>query len=306
MRDATQIEAIRQFNRFYARKIGVLGERLLDSEFSLTEGRVVYELAQRDGCAASDIAAALGLDAGYLSRILERLAHKRYLARKVASTDGRRRDLTLTPAGRRAFARIDARSRDDLAAIIAPLDDRRRLELTAAMHTIRQALGDAEPENAPVIFRSHRPGDIGWVVQRHGEIYFAEYGWNEEFEALVAGICAEFVQHLDPGRERCWIAERDGRRIGCVFLVSRSRTIAKLRMLLVEPEARGLGLGRRLVDECIGFARQAGYRKIALWTQGNLDAARNIYAEAGFVRVTQQSHHSFGHDLVAETWELRL
>jgi len=174
MRDATQIEAIRQFNRFYARKIGVIGERLLDSEFSLTEGRVVYELAQRDGCAASDIAAALGLDAGYLSRILERLAHKRYLARKVASTDGRRRDLTLTPAGRRAFARIDARSRDDLAAIIAPLDDRRRLELTAAMHTIRQALGDAEPENAPVIFRSHRPGDIGWVVQRHGEISHVE------------------------------------------------------------------------------------------------------------------------------------
>jgi DNA-binding MarR family transcriptional regulator/N-acetylglutamate synthase-like GNAT family acetyltransferase len=306
MRDAADIEAIRQFNRFYTRKIGLLGERLLDSEFSLTEGRVVHELAQRDGHAASEIAAELGLDAGYLSRILKRLAHKRYLARKVASADGRRRDLALTAAGRRAFTRIDARSRSDLAAMIKPLDGEQRLALTAAMHAIRQALGDAAPETAPVMIRYLRPGDIGWVVQRHGEIYFGEYGWNEEFEALVAGIAAEFVQHLDPQRERCWIVERGGRRIGCVFLVAKSRTIAKLRMLLVEPDARGLGLGRRLVDECVGFARQAGYRKIALWTQSNLDAARNIYAAAGFVRVAQESHHSFGHDLVAETWEMRL
>jgi DNA-binding MarR family transcriptional regulator/N-acetylglutamate synthase-like GNAT family acetyltransferase len=306
MSNQKDIEAIRQFNRFYTQKIGVLRENLLDSEFSLTEGRVVYELAHRDAATASDLARDLDLDAGYLSRILKRLERKRYLARTVAGADSRRRDLALTAAGRRAFARIDARSRRDLAAIVKPLSDLQRRSVVEAMRTISSALDTRSAADAPLLLRPHRSGDIGWVVQRHGELYSREYGLNEEFEALVAQIAAEFIQHLDPEREHCWIAERDGRRLGCVFLVAKTKTVAKLRLLLVEPEARGSGLGRRLVGECIRFAREAGYRKLALWTQSNLDAARAIYASSGFACVSTQAHHSFGHDLLAETWELTL
>jgi DNA-binding MarR family transcriptional regulator len=257
---AHDIAAIRAFNRFYTFKIGVLLEGLLDSEFSLTEVRVLYELAHRSGASASTLASELNLDAGYLSRILKRFEAYRYLVRKAEDTDARRRTLRLTARGRRAFATLDARSREDVAKLVRPLSDSQRHGIVDAMEAIRTALDAEETSAARVILRRHRPGDIGWVVQRHGELYSREYAWNEDFEALVAQIAAEFIQKLDPTRARCWIAERAGRRIGCVFVVRKTTTVAKLRLLLVEPEARGIGLGRRLVDECIRFARRAGYR----------------------------------------------
>jgi DNA-binding MarR family transcriptional regulator/GNAT superfamily N-acetyltransferase len=308
---ASDIAAIRAFNRFYTLKIGVLHEGLLDSEFSLTEVRVLYELAHRSSVTASDLASDLELDAGYLSRILKRFEAHRYLIRKPGDMDARRRTLSLTTSGRRAFATLDARSRDDVAKLVRPLSDKQRHSVVNAMDSIRTAL-DAEATSATqtsatqVILRRHRPGDIGWVVQRHGELYASEYGWNEDFEALVAQIAAEFIQKLDPARERCWIAERAGRRVGSVFVVRKTAKVAKLRLLLVEPEARGIGLGRRLVEESIRFARRAGYRKLALWTQSNLDAARHVYSATGFKLTDSKRHRSFGHNLVAETWELEL
>ncbi|HEX6832329.1 MAG TPA: helix-turn-helix domain-containing GNAT family N-acetyltransferase [Rudaea sp.] len=302
---ATDVATIRDFNRFYTQKIGVLREGLLDSEFSLAEVRVLYELAHRDGAAASALAAQLDLDPGYLSRILQRFEKRRYIVRRVAQDDARRRDVTLTAAGRRAFGVLDARAQQEMTQAIAPLGEAARRKLLGALASVRSML-DPQAPTAPIVLRGHRPGDMGWVVQRHGEIYAAEYGWNEEFEALVAQITADFVRTFDGARERCWIAERDGRRIGSIFLVAKSRTIAKLRLLLVEPDARGSGLGKRLVDECVAFARTAGYRKVVLWTQSNLLAARKIYAAVGFQRVDAQKNHSFGHDLVSETWELKL
>jgi len=303
---AADIEAIRRFNRFYTQKIGVLREGLLGSPFSLTEARVLYELATRERPSASALIADLALDAGYVSRILKRFERNGYLVRRIARDDSRRRELSLTAAGRRAFARIDDRSRRDLSDLIKPLDAPLRAELIAAMRTIHAALDPTSSSPAPVVLRSHRPGDIGWVVQRHGELYAREYRWNDEFEALVARIAGEFIERFDAAGERCWIAERGARRIGCVFVVRESRTVAKLRMLLVEPEARGTGLGRRLVEQCLAFARKAGYRKLALWTQHNLRPARALYASCGFRLVDARKHHAFGHDLVAETWELRL
>jgi len=304
---AHDIAAIRAFNRFYTLKIGVLHEGLLDSEFSLTEVRVLYELAHRSSVTASTLAGELNLDAGYLSRILKRLEAHRYLVRKTGDTDARRRTLKLTARGRRLFATLDARSREDVAKLVQPLSDSQRHDVVGAMDAIRTALDAEEAASvARVILRRHRPGDMGWVVQRHGELYSREYGWNVDFEALVAQIAAEFIQKLDPARERCWIAERAGRRVGSVFVVRKTAKVAKLRLLLVEPEARGIGLGRRLVEECVRFARRAGYRKLALWTQSNLDAARHIYAAAGFELAGEERHRSFGHNLVAETWELSL
>ena len=303
---ARQIEAARRFNRFYTQRIGVLDEGLLDSPFSLTEVRVMYELAHRRGVGAADLAQQLGLDKGYLSRILKRFRAKNWLARTVAGDDGRRHVLALTAAGRRAFSPLEKRSQRQVRAMLAPLHEAQRQRVLEAMRTIEQDLAARVDTAAPIILRSHRPGDIGWVVQRHGELYAREYGWNEEFEALVADIAAKFVRDLDANRERCWIAERDGVRLGCIFLVVGDKTTAKLRLLLVEPEARGLGLGKRLIEECIAFARNAGYRRIVLWTQDNLDAARHLYAKAGFRRTAEEAHHSFGKDLVAETWALKL
>jgi DNA-binding MarR family transcriptional regulator/N-acetylglutamate synthase-like GNAT family acetyltransferase len=302
---ARQIEAARRFNRFYTQRIGVLDDGLLDSPFSLTEVRVMYELAHRRGIAAADLARELGLDKGYLSRILQRFRAKGWLARSIADHDGRRHVLALTAAGRRAFAPLERRSQRQVRAMLSPLAAPERQRVIEAMRTIERLLG-ARAYASPVVLRRHRPGDIGWVVQRHGEIYAREYGWNEEFEALVADIAAKFIRNFDPARERCWIAERDGTRLGCIFLVAQDRSIAKLRLLLVEPEARGLGLGRRLIDACVAFARKAGYRRIVLWTQDNLDAARHLYAMAGFRRTSAKAHRSFGKDLVAETWSLRL
>ena len=303
---ARDVEEIRRFNRFYTQKIGVLREGLLDSDFSLTEVRVLYELAQRASASASELCATLGLDPGYLSRILQRFERRHYLVRSVSRDDGRRHRLALTAAGRRAIRALDSSARREIAALTRPLGDAQRHDLLAAMRTIEATLDTRDRDQMPVTLRSHRPGDIGWVVQRHGELYFREYGWNEEFEALVAQIGAEFIRNLDPARERCWIAERGARRIGCVFVVKQNRTVAKLRLLLVEPDARGIGLGRRLIDECVRFARASGYRKLALWTQANLSAARGLYRAFGFERVAAEKHRSFGHDLVAETWELAL
>jgi DNA-binding MarR family transcriptional regulator/N-acetylglutamate synthase-like GNAT family acetyltransferase len=313
-----RISDIRRFNRFYTQKIGVLQEGLLDSAFSLAEVRVLYELAHwRDDSGpeattqspcASRLAARLGLDEGYLSRLLHGFEKQRLIVRKPSPDDGRENVLSLTPRGRKAFAPLDARSRKQVAAMLAPLSSRERSRLATAMTTIEQVLGPRPPapRTATYTLRSPRPGDIGWVTHRHGVLYAEEYGYDERFEALVAEIAAHFVQAFDVKRERCWIAERDGEILGCVFLVSKARTVAKLRLLLVEPDARGLGLGARLVDECIAFARQAGYRKMVLWTQSELLAARRIYEQRGFRRVAEEPHRSFGRDLVAETWELRL
>ena len=300
------VAAVRGFNRFYTQKIGVLQEGLLESPFSLTEARVLYELAQREKATASGLCRELGLDAGYLSRILRRFESKRLIARTRSAADGRQSFLALTAGGREAFAALDRRSRDEVAALLQPLPAEGQARLVAAMRGIERLLG-AEPAETPRCrLRPHRPGDMGWVVSRHGAVYAEDYGWDESFEALVAEIAAQFIRTFDPARERCWIAERGGERVGSVFVVKQSAQVAKLRLLLVEPGARGLGLGAELVDECVRFARDAGYRKLGLWTQSILVPARRIYEKAGFRLKREEPHRSFGHDLVGEFWEMRL
>jgi len=302
-----RVEAVRSFNRFYTRHVGALARGYLDSPFSLTEARVLYELAHREQPTASEIARELGLDAGYLSRILRDFKRRGLIDRKRSPGDGRRSLLSLTPKGRSAFAPLDARAREQVGAILNTLSETDQTRLVEAMRTVAALLGGAPAEpRTPYILRPHGPGDMGWVVHRHGVLYAQEYGWDERFEALVAEIVAKFIQNFDPKRERCWIAERNGEVVGSVFLVRHSDTVGQLRLLLVEPRARGLGIGSRLVSECVRFAGQVGYRKIVLWTNSVLHAARHIYEKAGFRLVHQEPHHSFGHDLVGETWELAL
>jgi len=301
-----RVDAVRRFNRFYTRQIGVLGRGYLDSPFSLTQVRVFYELAHREKTTASELAADLGLDEGYLSRVLRGFHTRGLIGKKTAERDGRQSVLWLTAQGRRVIGPLEVRARRQIGVILKPLSAGEQTRLVSAMESIEGLLGPRAAPSAPYVLRAHRPGDMGWIVHRHGALYAQEYGWNEEFEALVAGIVATFIGRFDPKRERCWIAERDGQVLGCVFLVKKSKTVAKLRLLLVEPAARGLGLGTRLVDECIRFAREAGYRTMTLWTNSVLDAARRIYQRAGFRLVDKESHHSFGHDLVSETWELTL
>jgi DNA-binding MarR family transcriptional regulator/GNAT superfamily N-acetyltransferase len=302
-----RIQAVRGFNRFYTQCIGVLHEGYLKSPFSLAEARVLWELAHRDGLAASDLAADLGLDPGYLSRILKSFEKRGLLGRKRVVEDRRRSALTLTKKGRAAFAPLDAQSRADIAGLLEGLDAGCQAGLIGAMQTIQRVLAtqDATPPGGYRL-RPHEPGDMGWVVQEHAVLYSREYHWNADFEAMVATLVARFLRRFDPERERCWIAEKDGERVGSVFLVRRSETRAQLRMLIVDPKARGLGIGNRLVNECLSFARQVGYRKVVLWTNDILHAARRIYEKAGFERVRCERHRSFGHDLVGETWELRL
>ena len=301
------IQQVRSFNRFYTRRIGVISERLLDSAFSLAEMRVLYELAHRDSPTATDLARDLGLDAGYLSRILRRFEARRLVTRTRSAADRRHSALHLTAKGRAAFAPLEQRTSEAVGAMIHHLDDPEQRQLAAAMGTITRLL-DPEPARQPLpyVLRSHRPGDMGWVIQRHGELYAREWGYTADFEALVARICADFLDHFDATGERCWIAERDGVPVGSVFVVRKSKTAAKLRMLIVDPSARGLGLGGRLVDECIRFARDAGYRTLTLWTHRQLEAARRIYHAAGFRCIAATPVHSFGKKLVDETWELRL
>ena len=303
---ADRIEAVRHFNRWYTQQVGALRGDLLATPYPLPQARVLFELAHRDGVTAADLAATLGLDRSYLSRLLAGLEKKGLVLRARDKADARRQSLALTAAGRRAFADLDRRSRDEVRAILAPLAPERERRLLGAMAAIEHVLGAGETTEVPFTLRAHEPGDLGWVVSRHGALYAREYGWDASFEALVAEIAAKFLREFDPARERAWIVERDGERVGCVFVVGESASVAKLRMLLVEPDARGLGLGRRLVAECIRFARSVGYRELVLWTNDVLHAARRLYVEAGFTLVGEQRHTSFGHPLVGQTWSLDL
>jgi DNA-binding MarR family transcriptional regulator/N-acetylglutamate synthase-like GNAT family acetyltransferase len=301
-----RVAAVRRFNRFYTRQIGLLQESYLRSQFSLSQVRVLYELAHRERPTATELGRELGLDPGYLSRILRLFEKRGFLKRTPSKADGRQSHLFLTSRGQAAFAPLNARSRDEIGAMLRPLPAREQIRLVESMHAIEGVLG-AQPETrVPYLLRPHRPGDMGWVVSRHGALYAQEYGWDETFEAMVAGIVKKFIERYDPKKERCWIAEKDGEPVGSVFVVKQSPTVAKLRLMLVEPKARGLGIGARLVDECVRFAGQAGYRKITLWTNSVLRAARRIYKEAGFRLVHEERHRSFGHDLVGETWDLKL
>ena len=386
------IQAIRRFNRFYTRQIGALQEHLLHSQFSLTEVRVLYELAHRASITAVELCQELGLDRGYLSRMLKNFEKQGWIKTTASPADRRRIFLSLTGKGHKVFAPLDRRSSEEVAAVLKRLSLSQQEKLLGAMLEIESILNPpgtsapsspselsqrkSEPQgpkpwvslsvsgttesralpSAPLsrppersrsvltpaaeaaeecsprrkpwvgeeknqapagrkintdtdsyVVRQHRPGDMGWVVQRHGELYWKEYRYDERFEALVAEIVAEFIQNLDAVRERCWIAEKDGESVGAIFLVKKSKAVAKLRLLLVEPSARGLGIGKRLVSECVNFARQAGYKKVLLWTQSELHAARHLYEQAGFQRTEQKPHQSWGRkDLVAETWELVL
>jgi DNA-binding MarR family transcriptional regulator/GNAT superfamily N-acetyltransferase len=303
------IAAVRRFNRFYTRQIGLLDEGLLESPFSLTVVRVLYEIAHRPGITATDLREILALDPGYLSRMLRGLRKQGLVSARAPATDRRRRQLALTARGSRTFGALDARSSEEVGAMLARLSRKEGRDLIEAMRGIKKVLGDSgehDTANPDVVLRHPRPGDLGWIVKRHGELYAAEYDWNAEFEGLVAGIVGRYVAELDPRAERCWIAELGGEPAGSVFLVRDTAEIAKLRLLLVEPWARGHGVGTRLVDECLRFARSAGYAKVKLWTNDVLHAARRIYERAGFRLVEENRHHSFGHDLVGQTWELDL
>lgn len=301
-----RIDAVRRFNRFYTKQIGVLQEGLLKSPFPLTEARVLYELAQHTQTTATALGSALGLDAGYLSRIVSNFEKQGLLQKQPSPADGRQNLLSLTTAGQAAFAKLNTQSQQEIGAMLGGLPAVEQQRLVAAMQTIEVILGASTPSRVSYLLRPHQPGDMGWVVHRHAVLYAQAYGWDERFEALVAEIVAKFIHNFDPRWERCWLAELNGEVVGSVFLVKQSDAVAKLRLLLVEPKARGLGIGARLVDECIGFARRTGYRTITLWTNSILTAARAIYVKAGFQLVHAEPHHSFGHDLVGETWELNL
>jgi DNA-binding MarR family transcriptional regulator/GNAT superfamily N-acetyltransferase len=314
MNAETRTAAVRRFNRFYTRRIGVLHERLADTRFSLAESRLLWEFAHRDQTTAAELARDLDLDPGYLSRLLQRLKTGKLIRAERSSEDARHLHLSLTVAGKRAFAPLDRKSEADVAGLLAPLDDTRQRNLLAAMATIESLLGETRSAPSAWLLRPPQPGDIGWVVARHGALYAQEYGWDMRFEALVARIAADFVDRFEPRREACWIAERDGSNVGCVFLVQArddasgavTPKTAQLRMLLVEPSARGLGIGARLVAECERFARAQGYRRIVLWTNSVLSAARAIYAKSGYELTKSEPHQSFGHRLIGETWERAL
>ena len=302
-------EALRAFNRFYTRRIGVLGDKLLSSRFSLTESRVLWELEHEPGLTATALVQRLQLDAGYLSRLLAGLRERGLVKAQRAPHDGRQTLLSLSAAGRRAFAPLDRRSQQQAAELLGALPGPQRRELLGAAQRIESLLGGRPPE--PATLRALRPGDIGWVIARHGALYAQAYGWDMRFEALVARIAADFIERFDPSREAAWIAEAGGILLGCVFLVQARDEItaaidpgvAQLRMLLVEPEARGMGLGKRLSAQCEAFARQAGYERLRLWTNSLLLAARGIYQAAGYKLLASEPHHSFGHALVGEVWE---
>jgi DNA-binding MarR family transcriptional regulator/GNAT superfamily N-acetyltransferase len=300
------VARVRAFTRFYTRQIELLNEGLLDSGFSLAEARVLYELAHRTEATAGDLVRDLGLDAGYLSRILKRFESAGLLSRTPSRDDGRRATLELTTTGRAAFLPLDAASREQVGRLLSGLTERERGRLLRAMGEIEGLLAPADTAEAPLTLRGHRPGDMGWITHRQAVLYAREYGWDESFEALVSEITAGFLRNYDPAWERCWIAERRSEVVGSVFCVRESEAVGKLRLLYVEADARGLGIGRRLVEECIGFARQAGYRTLTLWTNDILLAARKVYLDCGFKLVAEEPHHSFGKDLVGQNWELAL
>jgi DNA-binding MarR family transcriptional regulator/GNAT superfamily N-acetyltransferase len=300
-----QVGAIRAFNRFYTRKIGVV-DGMASRPFALAEARVLYELAHRKQPTATDIRKELGLDAGYISRILREFERRKLIRREQSQTDERQKFLSLTVKGQRAFTPLDERSDRDVAAMLEGLSPAERKQLVDAVQAVRRLLGDKVQTSTSYLLRQHQPGDLGWIVSRQAILYAEEYGWDGTYEALASEIVAQFIKNYDAKCERCWIAEKDGNRVGGVFVAKASDDIAQLRLLHVEAEARGLGIGKRLVEECIRFARQAGYQKVTLWTQSILHAARHIYRQAGFEVVREQQHHTFGKDLTAETWELDL
>ncbi len=304
-----RIAAVRRFNRFYTRQIGVLRKTFLDSPYSLGEARVLYEIASGQAPTASAIGRALDLDAGYLSRVLRNFERHGLIARKTSARDARQSHLTLSPRGRKTFAPLDARSQRDTGAMLGWLEAADQARLIAAMNTIETLLGgkaDLPPPQQRIVLRAPRAGDFGWIVQRHAELYAQDYGWVAPFEGVCAKIVADFVNKHDPKRERCWIAAMDGENVGCVFLVADSDTVARIRLLLVEPKARGRGLGDKLTAEAVRFARRAGYKKITLWTHSVLSAARHIYEKAGFKLMRSEKHRSWGRPVVSEYWDLEL
>ena len=302
-----RIAAIRRFNRFYTKRIGVLQEGLLKSPFSLSESRVLYELAHAKGATARDLCRELGLDAGYVSRMLSGFEKRGLIEKTPSASDARQNTLSLTPAGWDAFIPLDSRSDEETGALLGRLPAADQERLAEAMGTIETLLGSPPIERAAaIVLRPHRPGDIGWVVSRHGALYADEQGWGPAFEAFVAEQSAKFIRDFDPKREACWIAERDGVNTGSVFLVKHSEDIAQLRMLLVEPAARGRGIGRLLVEEAIRFTRRAGYSKLILWTNEGLDAARHLYEAVGFRLTREENHREFGPELRGQSWELKL
>lgn len=305
------IAAVRRFNRFYTRQIGVLRKNYLDGPYSLGEMRVLYEIAQGNNLTASDIARILDLDMGYLSRLLRNFEKRGLISRKTSTADARQSHLALTARGRTIFALMEQRSQQHAASMIASLDTTQQIWIVSAMSTIESLLtGTADAKSdvrTAYALRAPRAGDFGWIVSRHAELYLREYGWGDPFEGLCAQIVADFVNNFDPERERCWIAELSGENVGCVMLVKDEQPgVARLRLLLVDPKARGLGLGARLVDECVRFARAAGYTKMTLWTHSVLSAARHVYERAGFKLTSSERRHSWGKDVVAEFWDLEL
>jgi DNA-binding MarR family transcriptional regulator/N-acetylglutamate synthase-like GNAT family acetyltransferase len=302
----TDVEFVRSFNRFYTRQLGLLEQGMLGSELNLTELRVLYELCHGSGSTATNIARDLGLDAGYLSRLLKRFERRRYIKRARSAADGRERTLTLTELGTAAFRPLERAAREQIAVMLEPMTPRQRNELVGAMQTVRVLLKDSQALTAPWTLRGLQVGDLGRILQRQGVLYAAEYGWDETYEALLADILAKFVANFDPAFEQAWVAERNGEIVGSIFLVRLDERIAKLRALYVEPSARGSGLGRRLVQECIDAARRKGYETLTLWTNDVLTSARHIYQAAGFKLTQQEPHHSFGKDLIGQTWDLAL
>ncbi|MGD9560901.1 MAG: GNAT family N-acetyltransferase [Pyrinomonadaceae bacterium] len=302
-----RIDKVRSYNRFYTKYIGALQEGLLQSSFSLAEARVIYELANRKYATASELASELALDAGYLSRMLRGFEKRKLIEKNSSPKDARQSILQLTEQGRKEFAVLNNLSRKQVEGILRDLNPIEQDRLLNAMQTIKGLLGEErEDGNFSYVLRMPHAGDFGWVVQSNGSLYAREYGWDEHYEGLVAQIVADFVKNFDPKKENCWIAEKDGESVGSVFLVKKSATVAQLRLLLVDPKARGLGIGKRLVEECTRFARKKGYKKITLWTNSVLLAARHLYENEGYRLVKSEKHHSFGHDLTGETWELKL
>lgn len=301
-----RIAAVRGFNRFYTQKIGVLPEAYLNTPFTLTEARVIYALAHRDGATATWLGHELDLDLGYLSRLLRDFERRGLIVRSPSPQDGRQALISLTPEGQDAFEPLDRASYNAVGSLLASLPEADQVRLVGAIQTIAGLLGHQTEATRTFILRPHRAGDMGWVTQRHGALYAEEYGLNEKMEAYVAEVVARFLREFDPAREHCWIAEQDGTQVGSVFIVKESDAMARLRLLIVEPTTRGFGVGRRLVEECIRFSRQAGYREVTLWTHSILTAARRIYAGVGFEIVETETHDEFGPELVGETWTLKL
>jgi DNA-binding MarR family transcriptional regulator/GNAT superfamily N-acetyltransferase len=301
-----KVEAVRRFDRFYTKRLGLLKPGFLKTQFPLTQARIIYELAQRDDLTASELTRTLDIDAGYLSRILSTFEKDGLIQKSPSKSDNRHQLLNLTTQGRKAFSILNERSKQRNTALLQSLSPEDQQRLVQAMLTVESLLGGQPKPAAPFILRPHRPGDIGWIIHRHGVLYAEEYGWDETMEALIADILARFIQHHDPRREYLWIAEQDGERVGSILVVDAGEEVAQLRILLVEPKARGRGIGKRLIQECLDFSKRAGYKKIKLWTQSILVEARHLYEKAGFTLVERKPHHSFGHDLAAEIWELPL